>query len=75
MKNRHIYVTGGKMTKSGQLATFTMSFAFKTYHWFSRKPEMNVARAYHSSTALGESLYVFGGFGLNGSLFSIEILD
>ena len=72
-KDKYIFVSGGRVeyeTVSNKVHVYEL----KTEKWF-RGPDMNIRRIYHSSCALGNSIYVICGTNNEGeSINTIESL-
>ena len=70
---RLIYITGGNRFSLSLNTTMILNSETNTLQ--EDGPEMNQERYNHSSTALGTSLYVFGGMSVGRLVATIEVLD
>lgn len=75
VKNEIIYMTGGY--SSGKLSPKVNAFNLKSLSWHKAPlpPDLNVPRFTHGSCAVGNQVFVVGGFSNKLSLDSIEVLD
>ena len=76
MCDKEIYLTGGKKKYFDSKAKYRSVYKFeiRAKKWL-KGPDLNEARIEHGSCALGQKLYVFGGWGDHGPLNSIEVCD